>query len=62
MNIYNVIVDVFHTKIYDNKDYNCKCWKFDNFVSNIYNKNKFTLTNIEGDEYEDECVFSEDKN
>ena len=38
--IINVTVDNFSTKIYDNKNYNCKCSQFDNFVFNVYNKNK----------------------
>ena len=38
MNIYNVIVDVFHTKIYDNKDYNCNNIKKIYFT---YDKHKY---------------------
>ena len=49
MYIKNVAVDDFSNPnnfklqidfVYDNKNYNCKCWKFDNFVFNVYNKNK----------------------
>lgn len=49
MYIKNVAVDNFSTPnnfkaqidfFYDNKNYNCKCSQFDNFVFNVYNKNK----------------------
>lgn len=49
MYIKNVAVDNFSTPnnfkaqidfVYDNKNYNCKCSQFDNFVFNVYNKNK----------------------
>ena len=41
MNLYNKCnCDVFPTKIYNNKNYNCKYSQFDNFIFNVYNQNK----------------------
>ena len=49
VNIINVTTDDFSKPnnlksqidfVYDNKNYNCKCSQFDNFVFNVYNKNK----------------------